>query len=64
MQTEINSYQEKLEESLKKLKESQNSNGVESCLQCEKVIGCEVRNLYVKLVYESMNGGESGDFEF
>ena len=64
MQTEINLYQQKLDESLKKVQESQKNNGVASCLYCQKVIGCEVRNFYVKVVYESMNGGQGGDFEF
>ncbi len=64
MQTELNTYQQKLDENLKKVQESQKANGVNSCLKCEKVIGCEIRNLYVRIVYESMNGGQGGDFEF
>jgi len=64
MQTELNNYQQKLDESLKKVQDSQKDNGVDSCLKCKKIIGCEIRNLYVRIVYESMNGGQSGDFEF
>ena len=37
---------------------------VDSCMKCEKVIGCEVRNEYVKKVYESMSKGKGGGFEF
>ena len=37
---------------------------VQSCFKCVKVIGCEIRNEYVKKVYESMNKGQGGGFEF
>jgi hypothetical protein len=33
-------------------------------MKCEKMFGCEIRELYVKAVYESMNKGRSGGFEF
>ncbi len=35
-----------------------------SCLQCELVLSCELRDAYVISVYESMNRGDSGGFEF
>ncbi|MCD6653495.1 MAG: hypothetical protein LT067_01835 [Sulfurovum sp.] len=35
-----------------------------SCLKCELVLKCELRDAYVISVYESMNKGESGGFEF
>lgn len=60
----IDEYQEKLDEAISELKKSQEQNGVDSCLKCEKVIGCEIRNSYVLAVYNSMNKGEGGDFEF
>jgi len=53
-----------LEEKLTQLKECQKSKSVNSCLKCEQVIGCELRNSYVKAVYESMNKGQGGGFEF
>ena len=42
----------------------QKEHNVESCLKCEKIIGCEIRSDYVKKVYESMSKGEGGGFEF
>ena len=42
----------------------QKEHGVDSCMKCEKILGCEVRNDYVKKVYESMSKGEGGGFEF
>jgi len=53
-----------LDEKLKELKECQQTQGLNSCLKCQKVIGCELRNIYVKSVYESMNKGSGGGFEF
>ena len=31
---------------------------------CESLIGCKLRNEYVKAVYESMSKGQHGDFDF
>jgi hypothetical protein len=57
-------WEEKLEIELNKLAECQKSKGYDSCMKCEKMFGCEIRELYVKAVYESMNKGRSGGFEF
>ncbi|WP_300366279.1 hypothetical protein [Hydrogenimonas sp.] len=42
----------------------QNEQKVDSCMKCEKIIGCDIRSDYVKKVYESMSKGEGGGFEF
>jgi hypothetical protein len=52
------------EEAKERLLACQKEHGVDSCMKCDKVIGCEVRNDYVKKVYESMSKGEGGGFEF
>ncbi|WP_456402845.1 hypothetical protein [Hydrogenimonas sp.] len=52
------------EEARERLAACQKERGVSSCLECEKVIGCEIRADYVKKVYESMSKGEGGGFEF
>ena len=57
-------WQQRLDEQKAKLQECQASRQVDSCLQCDKVLDCEVRDNYVKAVYESMNKGEGGGFEF
>jgi len=44
--------------------ECQKNKKVQSCLKCLEIIGCEIRNEYVKRVYESMNKGQGGGFEF
>jgi len=57
-------WQQRLEEQLARLKECQKEHGVSSCLGCEKLLGCEQRSAYVNAVYESMNKGQGGGFEF
>ena len=37
---------------------------VNSCFKCTKILDCELRDSYVKAVYDSMSKGESGGFEF
>ncbi len=53
-----------LDKKLKELKECQEKQSLKSCFKCKEVIGCEMRNSYVKAVYESMNKGSGGGFEF
>ncbi len=60
----LDKFEQELIEKTKKLKECQASKGVTSCLKCELVIGCEIRNEYVDAVYLSMNKGQGGGFEF
>ena len=53
-----------LEEKTKVLQSCQKERGLKSCLGCEKVNACEIRDAYVKAVYESMSKGAGGGFEF
>jgi hypothetical protein len=53
-----------LEEKTKELKTCQHEKNLKSCLGCDKVNECELRDSYVKAVYESMNKGAGGGFEF
>ncbi len=61
---ELDEFELELEEKLKQLQECQNSHSLDSCLKCEKIIGCETRDAYIKAVYMSMNKGVTGGFEF
>jgi hypothetical protein len=53
-----------LDEQIKVLKECQKSHNLNSCTPCEKLLACPVRKEYIKAVYESMNKGSGGGFEF
>jgi len=57
-------WEEALEQALKELKTCQQSRQIVSCLSCEEIVGCQLRNHYVNAVYESMNKGTGGGFEF
>ncbi len=60
----LDRYEEALLEATKELKKCQESKKKSSCLQCKEIIGCKIRNSYVQAVYESMNKGQGGGFEF
>ncbi len=61
---EIDRFEKNLEMKLQELKKCQRQKGVESCMECEKILKCEIRKEYVNAVYLSMNKGEGGGFEF
>ncbi len=57
-------WQKALEIKMQELQRCQEEHGLRSCLTCEKILGCSIRNAYVNAVYESMNKGRGGGFEF
>ena len=48
----------------KKLEVCQQEQQVCSCLSCEKLHNCPIRDAYVHAVYNSMSKGAGGGFEF
>jgi len=63
-ETPKDKWQLALDAKLVTLKQCQLSQNVDSCMKCPKVLQCETRDTYVKVVYESMNKGSGGGFEF
>ena len=63
-QEELDEFELALKEKLSILQECQKSNNLDSCLKCDKILSCEIRNIYIKAVYMSMNKGVTGGFEF
>jgi len=53
-----------LQQKKNELESCQKEHGVESCMKCDKLLSCELREAYVKAVYDSMNKGTGGGFEF
>jgi len=60
----LDEWEEKLERMIIKLKSCQNEKDLNSCIPCGKCFECDLRKRYVNSVYESMNKGSSGGFEF
>ena len=60
----LDEWEQKLEIELVKLKQCQNTKQLDSCSKCPEFFECEIRKLYIKSVYESMNKGSTGGFEF
>ena len=63
-QKEINLFKAKLQEQQELLQACQKKHKIKSCMLCKEVIGCATRKSYVNSVYQSMNKGQSGGFEF
>ena len=61
---ELDRWQMALNDPLAKLEECQVSLNLESCTKCDKLLECMIRDTYVSAVYESMNKGSGGGFEF
>ncbi len=59
-----NEFKLKLQEKLKILQECQKEHKLKSCYSCDKIIGCKTRKEYIVAVYQSMNKGKGGGFEF
>lgn len=64
MEEEFSNIQNLLKESVIDLNNCQIDKNLISCLSCQELINCKIRDLYVDLVYKSMNNKESGGFEF
>ena len=61
---ELDPYEQKRDEQRANVEACQLEKKLKSCLVCPEVIGCEIRKKYVVAVYESMNKGVGGGFEF
>jgi len=57
-------FEERLTQMISEVQRCQKEKGHDSCMKCEKLIGCELRKEYVQVTYESMSKGEIGGFEF
>jgi len=60
----LDEWEKKLEQMIVELKSCQNEKALNSCIPCSKCFECDLRKKYVNSVYESMNKGSSGGFEF
>lgn len=61
---ELDAWDKNLEDKFKELQDCQTSKSFTTCSDCEEFFECELRKKYVIAVYESMNKGSSGGFEF
>ncbi len=61
---ELDKWELALEQKLAELKNCQNEKNVKSCMKCDLMFECDLRRAYVMAVYESMNKGQGGGFEF
>jgi len=57
-------WQLALDVQIKQLQSCQDDKNLSSCSLCSEFIPCPIRQSYIKAVYESMNKGSGGGFEF
>jgi len=63
-QEALDGWQTALSERKSELESCQAEHQLKSCMSCEKLLDCEVRDAYIKAVYDSMSKGAGGGFEF
>ena len=63
-QKERDQWEKALDAKLLELQACQKEQNLQSCFPCDKLLECQLRTSYVKAVYESMNKGSGGGFEF
>ncbi len=64
LQVAMDEWNIELDKQIIVIKSCQTQKNLQSCTTCSEIIECEVRKNYVKAVYESMNKGAGGGFEF
>jgi len=60
----LDEWQILLTQKKSELEACQKEKHVTSCLKCDKLLECEIRDAYIKAVYDSMSKGKGGGFEF
>lgn len=60
----LDEWQLALAQKKTKLENCQMQQNVTSCLKCTKLLECDIRDAYIKAVYDSMSKGKGGGFEF
>ena len=53
-----------LDEMITKIQDCQKNKNLGTCSKCEQYLDCELRDNYIKAVYNSMSKGDTGGFEF
>ena len=61
---EIDEWALKLTQTKDILQQCQIDKNIDSCSKCDKLLDCNTRDEYIKAVYDSMNKGTGGGFEF
>jgi hypothetical protein len=60
----LDEWQIALQQQKLALENCQQQQHLKSCLSCPKLLECEIRDAYIKSVYDSMSKGVAGGFEF
>lgn len=64
IQNNEDEFEAALSNALLQVQNCQKQHLFDSCMKCSKVFECEIRKIYIDKVYNSMNKGHTGGFEF
>ena len=62
--TVLDEWKIALKQKKSELEKCQQEHQIQSCMKCKELLSCQLREAYVKAVYDSMNKGTGGGFEF
>jgi len=60
----LDEWEIQLQTQSRALKACQEQHHLTSCMTCQELLSCQLRDAYVHAVYNSMNKGAGGGFEF
>ena len=60
----LDEWQILLKQKRVEVEKCQLTHEIRSCLKCDDLLKCELRDSYIKSVYDSMSKGKGGGFEF
>ncbi len=60
----LDEWQILLKQKRNEVESCQAEHQISSCLKCSDLLECELRDAYIKAVYDSMSKGKGGGFEF
>lgn len=63
-QIQIDSFSQHLSDEIRILQSCQQENNLHSCMPCDSFLSCQKRKDYVKAVYDNLNKGQDGAFDF
>ena len=63
-ETILDEWQIALSQKKEALENCQKEHHLKSCISCDKLLDCSIRDAYIKAVYDSMSKGVGGGFEF
>ncbi|MGI0406818.1 hypothetical protein ACRE1S_06150 [Helicobacter himalayensis] len=63
-QIQLDNFSQHLDDEIRILQSCQQEKSLHSCMPCDSFFSCQKRKNYVKAVYDNLNKGQDGAFDF